>query len=91
MGFCRAGQPKVSAIRRLLCSTHPHPPQRLQRPGKVGLRSGINDADRTWLAIVPLGSHRYAARLGFADPFAEPMPIIGAAISLSTSYDPVLR
>jgi len=57
--------------------------------GKPILRHAINDTDRTWLTILPLESHCCAARLGFANPFAEPMPIIGASIYPSASYNPV--
>ncbi len=53
------------------------------------LRVAENDAARTWLAIVPLESHCFAVRLGFANPFAKPMGIVSASIQPSCGYNPV--
>lgn len=58
-------------------------------PGKPIFRFGINDTERTWLTILPLESHCFAVRLGFANPFAEPMPIMAASVVPSDSYHPV--
>jgi hypothetical protein len=58
-------------------------------PGKPIFRPGINDTERTWLTILPLESHCFAVRLGFANPFAESMPIMAASIVPSDSYHPV--
>src|ERR1700760_4691567 len=58
-------------------------------PGNPILRPGINNTERTWLTVLPLESHCYAARIGFANPFCEPMPIVAASIVPSDSYHPV--
>jgi hypothetical protein len=57
--------------------------------GKPNFRRAINATETTWLTVLPLESHCCAARIGFANPFREPMPIIAAAIHPSASYNPV--
>jgi hypothetical protein len=56
---------------------------------KPMLRIAENDVARTWLAIVPLESHCFAVRLGFANPFDKPMEIVGVSIQPACSYNPV--
>ena len=53
------------------------------------LRIVENDVARTWLAILPLESHCFAVRLGFANPFDKRMEIVAASICPSCSYNPV--
>ncbi len=53
------------------------------------LRVADNDVPRTWLTVVPLESHCFAARIGFANPFATPMEIAAATMQPSDSYNPV--
>ena len=43
----------------------------------------------TWLWIVPLESHCYAARVGFANPYSGTMNIISASLWPSDGYNPV--
>lgn len=57
--------------------------------GKPSLRTGANEVPRTWVTILPLESHCVAARIGFANPFNQPMAILGASIVASDSYNPV--
>jgi hypothetical protein len=56
---------------------------------KPVLRSTENEAGKTWLTVIPLESHCFAARIGFANPFDTPMSIVALSIQPSDSYNPV--